>query len=45
MTALESEDAQAIREVESLTHDDDPQPGAFYGLPDPNNDLTHPTHG
>ena len=33
MTALESENAQAARELASLDPTDDPEPGAFYGLP------------
>ena len=42
MTDLESENAQAERELESLAHDDDPEPGAFYGhdtAPEP--ETTH----
>jgi hypothetical protein len=39
----ESENAQAAREIASLSHDDDPEPGAFYGLTPPDTD-TEPTH-
>jgi hypothetical protein len=42
MTEPESEDAQAEREIASLSHDDDPEPGAFYGLTPPTD--TDPTH-
>jgi hypothetical protein len=34
----DSENAQAAREIASLSHGDDPEPGAFYGL----TDLTAP---
>lgn len=47
----DSENAQAATEVASQDRDSDPQPGAFYGLPDPDTnhlhlDSTHtdPTH-
>jgi hypothetical protein len=43
MTDTECEDAQAERETASLPRDDDPEPGAFYGLtpPAPEPDPTH----
>lgn len=44
MTNEESENAQAAREVASLDRDDDPQPGAIYGLYDPNPTETETTH-
>lgn len=44
MTDHESEDAQAERELASLAHDDDPEPGAFYGLTDPHAPTPEPTH-
>lgn len=41
----ESENAQAEREVASLAHDTDPEPGAFYGLTPPEPAPTpEPTH-
>lgn len=33
MTEHEAEDAQAARECASADRNDDPHPGAFYGLP------------
>jgi hypothetical protein len=44
MTDHESEDAQAAREIASLAHDDDPEPGAFYGLTPPPDSDPDPTH-
>lgn len=41
---LASENAQAQRELDSLAHDDDPQPGAFYGLTPPDSDWTAHDH-
>ncbi len=43
MTDLESENAQAERELASLDTDTDPEPGAFYGH-DTDPDQTEQSH-